>query len=141
MEKYTGLWKQNWLYWHNINNLNTLSYLGRKDRFISIYLQIPEIPQDREKLAALWKYGIKNGDCKQLEKCSLHRTVVIFFPFISLPLYMFILVKHWSLQCDVLKLMVLNLFGLNVLKQNRGCSENVDSHPIRRWSWFLMVIF
>lgn len=61
IEKYTGLWKQNWLYWHNINNLNTLRVviLAEKNRFISIYLQIPEISQDREKLAVLWKYRIK----------------------------------------------------------------------------------
>ena len=94
MEKYTGLWKQNWLYWYNINNLNTLScYLGRKDRFISIYLQIPEIPQDREKLAALWNYGIKNGDCKQLEKCSLHRTVVTFFPFVYQSAFVYVYIS------------------------------------------------
>lgn len=35
-----------------------------------------------------WKYGIKNGACKQLEKCFLDRvTILSFHSLISLPLF------------------------------------------------------
>lgn len=61
--EYYGLWKQNRLYWHNINNFNVLSVVFSAEMDLYVCLQIPDstqewrtvygVPQNREKLADL----------------------------------------------------------------------------------------